>query len=237
MYPNQTGPTTGRQESIVVSIYCNPKPTSCPRILAGLLGPVPGARSGCPLAFRPWSQAYTRVEMFHFDSALPLGSRDRSTTGSLSVLRLPNLPPPGRPAQPPLALSSFSLLSSPFSLRFCTTSQLYTLAVATSIVWQRVSTDSPHPWGWPCGTHRDLLPQEFRVLLAVHEALLGLAQPLHQERLGLIHRVRQHDVRAEPDVHLVGGRHLGLGKQRVVELESRLDRVRLVLVLLSASST
>jgi len=83
-------------------------------------------------------------------------------------------------------------------------------------------------------THRDLFPQELSVLLAVLKTLLGLAQPLDQQRLRLVRRVRQHDVCAEPDVHLVGGRHLGLGEQRVVELEGGLDRVRLVLVLLSA---
>lgn len=78
-------------------------------------------------------------------------------------------------------------------------------------------------------THCDLFPQELGVLLAVLEALLGLAQPLGQQRLRLVHRVRQHDICAEPDVYLVGGWHLGLSEQRVVELEGGLDRVRLVL--------
>lgn len=122
----------------MVSIYCKPSRYMPPPDFRRSARPC--RRSERPSTLKPWFQPARSVDAFRFDSALPVSCHNgpRRMHLSLSLLRLSS--PLYGPAQPPPALSSFSLLSSsPFSLRFCTTSQLYTLAVATSIVWQGVS--------------------------------------------------------------------------------------------------
>ncbi len=92
----------------------------------------------------------------------------------------------------PLSLPFFfSSSSSDFSLRFCTTSQLYTLAMATSMVWERrkaadasqqVARPVPYrtvPYcplfqkGRENKTNRNLLAKEIQIILAVFQARLG----------------------------------------------------------------
>lgn len=127
---------------VSILLQAFPRLSACFRVPPGLLGRVLCARDAHRLSSRACS---LHAVFARFDSTRPsrwAGCRGQPVTKFFCVLRL--LFNPVRPAQPPPALSSFSLLSSsPFSLRFCTTSQLYTLAVATSMVWQAVSTDSP----------------------------------------------------------------------------------------------
>lgn len=78
-------------------------------------------------------------------------------------------------------------------------------------------------------TYRDLLPQEFQVLLAVLHTPLRIAQSARQQCLSLGHGICQHCVRTKPYVHLVRRRHFSLGEECVVQLECRLQRLRVVL--------
>lgn len=103
------------------------------------------------------------------------------------------------PSQPesnyPSGKIFFSPISSPpcsaFSFRFCVTSQLYTLAVATSSVCSiNLSQQSEHavePQN--ADNHRDLFPQKIQVFLTRLQAVLRNTKLRLEQDHGLCNRV------------------------------------------------
>jgi hypothetical protein len=70
-------------------------------------------------------------------------------------------------------------------------------------------------------TYRNLLTQELQVLLAVSQARLGSSQFLRKHGLGLVQRVREHDICTEPEVdffHISWGDR-GARVEGIVEFE------------------
>jgi len=70
-------------------------------------------------------------------------------------------------------------------------------------------------------TYRNLLPQELQVLLAVSQACLSSSQFLGKHSLGLVQRVREHDIRAEPEVNFfhILWRNRGTRIQGIIQFE------------------
>ena len=102
-----------------------------------------------------------------------------------------------QPSGLPFASPSPSSLPEAFSFRRSFTSQLYTRAVATSIVCSVISThvqEAPqHYKGFDA--YRDLLPQEIQILVAVLERRLRGVEFRPQEGFGFGEGVGEHYIR------------------------------------------
>lgn len=129
--------------------------------------------------------------------------RSRPTSFPLSPIPFhPSTPPP-----PPFPLSPSSS-PPPFSFLLCPTSQLYTLAVATSIVYfPRRTPLVPYP---PSkrkketkdksrnfvinGTYRNLLPQKINIIFTIRQTLLCRFKFGNEQGFGFREGVGEHDV-------------------------------------------
>jgi hypothetical protein len=82
---------------------------------------------------------------------------------------------------------------------------------------------------YPChekgNTNRNLLAQEFQILLAVLQARLRGRKLVIQHSLRLAERVRKHDIRSEPEVNLlrISGGDRSAGVEGIIKLEVRLE--------------
>jgi hypothetical protein len=74
-------------------------------------------------------------------------------------------------------------------------------------------------------TNRNLLAQEFQILLAVLQARLRSRKLLIQHSLCLAERVCKHDIRSEPEVNLlrISRGDGSAGVEGIIEFEVRLE--------------
>lgn len=132
--------------------------------------------------------------------------RSRPTSFSLSHPLIPFHP--STPPPPPFP-SSPSSSPPPFSFLLCPTSQLYTLAVATSIVYfktpqtrknQSASFSSFFFSSFYCNeklkkkTYRNLLPQKINIIFTICQTLLCRVEFGNEECFGFGEGVGEHDV-------------------------------------------
>lgn len=134
------------------------------------------------------------------------GSRPTSFSLSLSYPLIPFHP--STPPPPPFPSSPSSSPPPPFSFLLCPTSQLYTLAVATSIVYfktpqtrknQSASFSSFFFSSFYCNeknkkTYRNLLPQKINIIFTVCQTLLCCVEFGNEECFGFGEGVGEHDV-------------------------------------------